>query len=393
MSIIVTDMSVGGNGNTTSGALLSGPNNNGTVGSHYNFQGYLRWRTVEKVPNYNWPQYSTTSANNISVMNGNYIVNNTLVSSGITGSFSTSSNNVFLFNCTDGNLKSANKLFYVKLYDINNTLLRDFIPCYRKSDGVMGLYDKVEGKFYTNAGTGTFLKGSNINTSTTQTTNTNSSILQEYQEVEYIESTGTQWIDLNVKADSTTIITTDIQYSKIDNEFDNGYFASNNSRLDFGIYQNKWFFFYGSSYNWIYQTQSDFDADTNRHNIIYSLPNRTMQIDNIIVQPKYTCPLQTVDGENLHLFNRNGVVPANIFAKLYHFKMTKNNSLVRDMVPCYRKSDGVIGLYDKVEGKFYTNQGTGTFLKGEDVNNNTSTQTITKTIIKIISIVIIKYLE
>ena len=79
-------------------------------------------------------------------------------------------------------------MYSLKLYNNNNTLLRDFIPCYRKSDGVIGLYDKVEGKFYTNQGSGTFLKGSNINTSTTQTTNTNASIPAEYREVEYIES-------------------------------------------------------------------------------------------------------------------------------------------------------------------------------------------------------------
>ena len=43
--------------------------------------------------------------------------------------------------------------------------------------------------------------------------------------------------------------------------------------------------------------------------------------------------------------------------------------LVRDFIPCYRISDGVIGLYDKVSGKFYTNAGTGTFTKGADVGS------------------------
>ena len=41
----------------------------------------------------------------------------------------------------------------------------------------------------------------------------------------------------------------------------------------------------------------------------------------------------------------------------------------RHFIPCYRKSDNVIGLYDLVEGTFYTNSGTGTFTKGSDVNN------------------------
>ena len=40
---------------------------------------------------------------------------------------------------------------------------------------------------------------------------------------------------------------------------------------------------------------------------------------------------------------------------------------IRNFVPCYRKSDNVIGLYDTVEGVFYTNAGTGSFTKGVDV--------------------------
>lgn len=40
--------------------------------------------------------------------------------------------------------------------------MRNFIPCYRRSDNVIGLYDLVENKFYTNAGTGNFLKGPDV---------------------------------------------------------------------------------------------------------------------------------------------------------------------------------------------------------------------------------------
>lgn len=61
---------------------------------------------------------------------------------------------------------SKAKLYSAKLYDENNTLIRDFIPCYRKSDNVIGLYDIVNNRFYTNAGTGTFSKGNNVSPST-----------------------------------------------------------------------------------------------------------------------------------------------------------------------------------------------------------------------------------
>lgn len=42
-------------------------------------------------------------------------------------------------------------------------------------------------------------------------------------------------------------------------------------------------------------------------------------------------------------------------------------TLVRDFVPCYRKSDNEIWLYDLVNSQFYTNSWTGTFSKWADV--------------------------
>ena len=45
-----------------------------------------------------------------------------------------------------------------------------------------------------------------------------------------------------------------------------------------------------------------------------------------------------------------------------------SEELKRNFIPCYRKSDNVIGMYDLVEEKFYTNQGNGEFLKGRDIN-------------------------
>ena len=52
-------------------------------------------------------------------------------------------------------------LYYLKIYE-NWTLVRDFVPCYRKSDGVIWLYDLVNKQFYTNAWTGSFTKWPNI---------------------------------------------------------------------------------------------------------------------------------------------------------------------------------------------------------------------------------------
>lgn len=49
------------------------------------------------------------------------------------------------------------KLYSMQIYD-NDVLVRDFWPCY-DPDGIACLYDKVEKKYYYNAGTGEFIAG------------------------------------------------------------------------------------------------------------------------------------------------------------------------------------------------------------------------------------------
>ena len=81
---------------------------------------------------------------------------------------------------------------------------------------------------------------------------------------------------------------------------------------------------------------------------------------------------EDIDGQigqkSLRVFARPGSGwSSSIFAgKIYSFKIT--NAITRlNLVPCYRKSDGEIGMYDTVSKTFYTNAGKGTFLKGADV--------------------------
>ena len=73
---------------------------------------------------------------------------------------------------------------------------------------------------------------------------------------------------------------------------------------------------------------------------------------------------------NLLLFaqNYNGAPRYAGTRRVYYFKYyDKDGNLICDLVPCYRKSDGVIGMYDKARNLFLTNVGTGSFTKGADV--------------------------
>lgn len=56
------------------------------------------------------------------------------------------------------------------------------------------------------------------------------------------------------------------------------------------------------------------------------------------------------------------------YCKIYNGANTNDSNLARNLIPCRRLSDNVLGMYDDVEKKFYTNDGTGTFSAGTSLN-------------------------
>lgn len=59
---------------------------------------------------------------------------------------------IFCRNVTNSRVGTMPQRFYnMKWYLSDGVLSADFIPCYRKSDNKPGLYERVQGRFYTNA--------------------------------------------------------------------------------------------------------------------------------------------------------------------------------------------------------------------------------------------------
>ena len=67
----------------------------------------------------------------------------------------------------------------------------------------------------------------------------------------------------------------------------------------------------------------------------------------------------------LRLFSVNSSSPLYSYMKLYYCKIYDNGILVRDYIPV--RKDGVGYLYDKVSGQLFGNSGTGNFTLGPDV--------------------------
>ena len=77
--------------------------------------------------------------------------------------------NMYLFAIhrqdTDARSWGTRIIHYFKYWDVNGNLLLDLIPVERKSDSVLGMFNKVNGQFLTNIADGTFYKEVPANTS------------------------------------------------------------------------------------------------------------------------------------------------------------------------------------------------------------------------------------
>lgn len=259
-------------------------------------------------------------------------------------------------NGTVGNGKTKMKLYSFKIYD-NGTLVRDFIPCYRKADGAGGLYDLVEGKFYENQGTGDFLLGSRT-------------LPKEYQAVDYIESTGTQWIDTGIIANGNTKVDLDFQIVTITAAFMYGSRVST-SKDAYTLNVNgagNLVSLYGSGADGYGASYTLCVADTKRHTV--NKNHRSLYLDGVGIGA-YEKQTFITPG-NLELFacynnGTKGYLPSQMrlySCAIYDGVTQGSRKLLRDFIPCYRKSDGKVGLYDFANDKFYGNSGTGEFIMG-----------------------------
>lgn len=53
--------------------------------------------------------------------------------------------------------------------------------------------------------------------------------------------------------------------------------------------------------------------------------------------------------------------------KLYSARCSRGHEVVREYIPCYRKSDGAVGVYERITGQFLLPE-TGAFAKGADID-------------------------
>ena len=180
-----------------------------------------------------------------------------------------------------------------------------------------------------------------------------------YIPIEYLESTGTQWIDTGIEYTSYSKykFITRVNYSNTTTRQLNGAQGYVYVGVVNGHYQIAQG---GNSYRNIVAvpnvfTNCEIEFDCPNNKVSFNIGNSTGTASNIGYQ-------ETL-GAKIYLFNLNNEMFPGRGEKISYFKIYQNNTLVRDFVPVLDPV-GVPCMYDKVEDKFYYNAGTGDFIAG-----------------------------
>jgi hypothetical protein len=257
-----------------------------------------------------------------------------------------SANSIYLLSCNQ-NGSPLNYTVYLKIYACqiydNGTLVRDFVPCINP-DGEVGLYDIVGKAFYGNKGTGSFVASAPL-----------VSLPDGYTQADYIESSGTQYIDTGFKPNQNTGVTIDFQLKSVSGwQCIFGVRTGANTKSYSLWHSGSVFGFYYAIVNALFSNLNG----TERHRVV-AKKNTAVADGASSVSPA----LSNFNADySMYLFAvcSDGATQSNASMKLYSCQVYDNGILVRDFVPCTNAS-GAYGLYDRVNGQFYGNAGTGAF--------------------------------
>jgi len=225
----------------------------------------------------------------------------------------------------------------IKMYD-GDELVRDLVPCYRKSDNKPGMFDIVNKNFYSSKTSSDFEYSTTINGDT---------------KLKYIETTGEQYIDTNYVFKNKPKVMGDIM---ITGDGDRDIMGNITAKVGCFIIDFSSHILY---YRYSSASYAGISAGTqvNKwHNIEFS--------DKVIVDGVEKGSVDSYDfSSNTQSFligrGRNYG-----YARFKEIKMYDGDELVRDLVPYYKKDINKVGMLDKVHNVFYENQGTGEFLWG-----------------------------
>lgn len=182
-------------------------------------------------------------------------------------------------------------------------------------------------------------------------------------EIEYLQSSGTQYITIPIIPDDTTGMEVDFRKTNTKDVYICGMSTSvKNTRFSIGQGSSwKPYYGWGNYYMGSYAINERVLARLNLYNSREFYYEGNGQSQTMTIQST----LSFIPTVEIRLFGSNGIT--GLFSgKIYYFKVTKGSSLVFDAIPV---RVGQVGyMYDKISRTLFGNDGTGSFTYGNDVN-------------------------
>jgi len=196
--------------------------------------------------------------------------------------------------------------------------------------------------------------------------NGGNSLPSGFTQLEYLEATDTQYIDTGIAPTNNTGFVIDFQYT---NSMDREQIIIGSFDPNFLIdrYNGNFAYAYRGYQGLDESFQMSADALVARTKMELNWKNDGMfRFGDIVRQ----IPANTFSNSRpMRIFDCNGLSRDGygiISARVFNVKISNNTTIVRNMIPARRDSDGELGMYDMVSGNFFTNSGTGTFTAGPD---------------------------
>ena len=254
------------------------------------------------------------------------------------------------------------RIYSMKFYDGNN-VIREYIPCYRKSDNEVGMYEKYTRQFLTNQGSGSFTKGPDAYELPTG-----------YTQLDYISNPNGAYINTGMNVNNSCKITLTLETE-----------TSNSNHVQYGwrrsgTYKNPYQLYVNSNYDSIsgsvvrliiighdITTPTAIGSTTcfefgTRTTLIMDAPNNSVTVNGTAASFTYNFSSGKAFDSNgssaytpcIFTFNAAGTPNTSVIdtgMKLYEYKVEQGGHTLQHLIPCKNSSD-VYGVYDLVSKTF-----------------------------------------
>ena len=196
-----------------------------------------------------------------------------------------------------------------------------------------------------------------------------------FTELEYLESSGTQWINTRLYLHGNSRV--EFEAMPLKRQYTNFFFDTRRNTVSTGMFgltygyngahSNTMRIVYGDQYRYI-------DRFKDGSSGVLALGEKySFLIDRGLTYKNGSPVSRYLESTGIQEQSFTSTLPCYLFAsegngavskftmRMYSFSVKENDELLLKLIPALRKADGVAGMFDAVSKTFYTNAGSGVF--------------------------------